>query len=312
MEQNLNQYKIFYAVASAGSISKASENLYISQPAVSKSVSKLESSLGVTLLKRVSRGISLTEEGKALYEQLGIAFSAIEAGERKIKTIHGLGVGKIRIGVSASLCRYILLPYLKGFIEDNPHIRVTIDCRSSAQTTALLAQGKIDAAVAVKSDIISEENFIALGELEDIFVATPTYIDNLKMRTGADISDTYSLLSSADLMLLDEKNVTRIFVDEYLRSCGIEPNNYLEVTNMDLLIEFAKIGMGIACVIRQVASDGLKSGSIIEIPLEKPMKRRTVGIVFAKDKFSSAAAEKLKEWVMSNKDNIAASAGGVL
>ena len=97
MEQNLNQYRIFYAVAQAGSISKASEKLYISQPAVSKSISKLEESLDAVLLKRSRKGITLTDEGKTLFEQLRIAFAAIEAGEKKIKNLHDLGIGKIKM-----------------------------------------------------------------------------------------------------------------------------------------------------------------------------------------------------------------------
>ena len=70
MEQNLSQYRIFYAVALAGNISKAAKELYISQPAISKSISKLEDSLHTTLFTRNSRGVQLTEEGQVLFEPL--------------------------------------------------------------------------------------------------------------------------------------------------------------------------------------------------------------------------------------------------
>ena len=306
MEQNLNQYRIFYAVAQAGSISKASESLYISQPAVSKSVSKLEESLGSLLLKRSRKGITLTEEGKTLFEQLRVAFSAIEAGEKKIKNLKELGVGKIKIGASASLCRYILMPFLKGFIEENPHVRITIDNQSSATCLRSLEQGKIEAALVVKSETEDfGEDFIPVSYLEDIFVGTKTYIENLKKRIGAPDADTATLLENANLMLLDEENVSRVFVDNYFSRNGIEVNKCLEVTNMDLLIEFAKIGMGIACVIRDVAVEELKKGSIVELKLEMPMNRRTVGFVFSKENLALPAVEKFRKWVLDNKERIA-------
>lgn len=305
MEQNLNQYRIFYAVAQAGSISKASEKLYISQPAVSKSISKLEESLDAILLKRSRKGITLTDEGKTLFEQLRIAFAAIEAGEKKIKNLHDLGIGKIRIGVSASLCRFVLVPFLKGFIEENPHVRITIDNQSSAKTMKLLEQGKIDAALVVNQNGNDfADDFIPISELEDIFVATPTYIENLKTRISTPDADTPTLLESANLMLLDEENISRVFVDNYLNQHGIEVNKFLEVTNMDLLIEFAKIGMGVACIIREMAKRELSEGSVIELPLKFPMNKRTVGFVFPKENLAVPTVSNFRKYVLENKERI--------
>ncbi|MBE6837436.1 MAG: LysR family transcriptional regulator [Ruminococcus sp.] len=305
MEQNLNQYRIFYAVAQAGSISKASEKLYISQPAVSKSISKLEESLDAVLLKRSRKGITLTDEGKTLFEQLGIAFAAIEAGEKKIKNLHDLGIGKIKIGVSASLCRFILVPFLKGFIEENPHVSITIVNQSSAKTFKLLEQGKIDAALVVNQNGDDfGDDFIAVSELEDIFVATPTYIENLKTRIASPDADTPTLLESANLMLLDEENISRIFVDNYLNQHGIEVNKFLEVTNMDLLIEFAKIGMGVSCVIREMARKELDEGSLVELPLKFPMNKRTVGFILPKENLAVPTVSNFKKFIVENMEQI--------
>ncbi len=305
MEQNLNQYRIFYAVAQAGSISKASENLYISQPAVSKSISKLEESLDAVLLKRSRKGITLTDEGETLYEQLRIAFSAIEAGEKKIKNLHDLGIGKIKIGVPASLCRKLLVPFLKGFIEENPHIRITIDNQSTAKTLKALEQGKIETALVVKHDGEDfGEGFIPVSELEDVFVANPKYIENLKKRIGNPDADTISILEQANLMLLDEENVSRVFVDNYLNQNGIAANKTLEVTNMDLLIDFAKIGMGVSCVIKEVAQKELKEGSIVELPLRTPMNKRSVGFIFPKENLTVPSVAKFRKFIVENKNKI--------
>ena len=281
MNNNLNQLKIFYTVAAEGNISAAARKLFISQPAISMALSKLEESLDVTLLKRSSRGVSLTYEGKILYEQLETAFSAIDEGEQKIRNIKNLGLGKIKIGTSSSLCKFILIPYLKKYIEENPHIKIVIECQSSAKSLRLLENGRLDIALVVNQENNIKSDFLPLGEFEDIFIANKTYIDNLKLREKRELS-TNEILKSGNLMLLDEENLSRVFVDKYLREHKIEAKGIIEVTSMDLLIDFAKIGMGISCVIKQFVEDDLKNGSITELKLETPMNKRTIGLAYPK------------------------------
>ena len=113
---NIPLYHIFLTVARSSSISGAAKSLYISQPAVSKSIKKL-----VSLIKRSSKGITLTNEGNILYRYLHSAFETISAGEDTLRHIHELGIGHIRIGVSSTLCKHILLPCLKDFLTEYPH-----------------------------------------------------------------------------------------------------------------------------------------------------------------------------------------------
>ena len=141
MEQHLSQYKIFYEVARTGNISKAAKELFISQPAISKAISKLEESLNTTLFLRSSRGVSLTEEGELLFEYVRTAFESLSRGEEELKRIREFQIGHLRIGVSNTLCKHILLPYLKGFVEQYPHIRITIESQDSIQTLSMLDQG---------------------------------------------------------------------------------------------------------------------------------------------------------------------------
>ena len=144
MEQHLTQYRIFYAVARAGNISRAAKELFISQPAISKSISKLEESLGMALFIRNSRGVSLTAEGQVLFQHVEAAFEALERGENELKQIQNLHIGQLKIGVSNTLCKYILLPYLKGFIAQYPHVRILIESQDTARTISMLEQQKLD------------------------------------------------------------------------------------------------------------------------------------------------------------------------
>ena len=276
MEQNLSQYKIFYEVAKAGNISKAAKELYISQPAISKAISKLEDSLGLSLFTRSSRGVQLTSEGEILFEHTREAFDALDRGEQELKRIQEFDIGHLRIGVSNTLCKYILLPYLKTFIDQYPHMKVTIESQATAQTLARLEQQKIDLGLVAEPSVRRDLAFIPVMDIQDTFVTTPNYLENLYLREGQDTS----LFETGNIMLLDTSNMTRNHVDEYMAENNIFPHQILEVTTMDLLIEFAKIGLGIACVIKELVQKELDSGMLVEIPLDIPIHRRTIGFAY--------------------------------
>lgn len=277
MDQNLSLYKIFSVVASTGNISAAAKKLFISQPAISKSINRLEESLKVRLFVRGARGVTLTEEGRLLQLHVNAAFESIDSAEAKLKQIADLGMGHVRIGVSTTLCKYMLMPYLKDFIRSYPHIRITLHCQSTNETLSMLTQGHIDIGLIAKPEHTKNIHFHALGEIQDTFVATKTYLDNLKLRESMDTSTIFDV---ATLMLLDQNNMTRKYIDDYLSDNHIIVNNLLEITSMDLLIDFAKIGMGVACIIREFIIQELTAGALVEVPLAIPIHKRTVGFAY--------------------------------
>lgn len=289
MESNLSLYHIFYTVALQGNISRAANELFISQPAISKAIQKLESSLGVTLFHRSSRGVVLTEEGKLLFEQVRIAFEAIEKGEEELTRMKELGVGHLRIGVSTTLCKYLLLSYLKGFVEQYPHIKITIQCQSTFDTVKLLEEDKIDIGLIGEPKHLKQLAFYPVATIQDTFVTTKTYYDNLKIRASSDVLDIFK---EGNLMLLNEENITRQYITNYFQETQIELNQVLEVSNMDLLIEFAKIGIGIACVIKEFVMTELQNGSLIELPLLDKIPPRHVGFAYNNRKIQTEAMEK--------------------
>ena len=276
MNQNLSSYWIFYTVANAGNISKAAKELYISQPAISKSIQKLEESLNCKLFSRSSRGVILTEEGSLLYDHVREAFETLGAGEEKLKRSIELGVGHLKIGVSSTLCKYMLLPYLKEFIRRYPHISISINCQSTNDTLKLLDDNKIDIGLIGKPDNLKNINFYFLENIEDTFVATSEYIHNLNMR-GIKNDE---ILENSTLMLLNKNNMSRKYIDDYFQDNQITIADSIDISNMDLLIDFAKIGVGIACVIKSFVSKELEDGCLVEIPLSIPIQQREVGFAY--------------------------------
>ena len=279
MEQHLAQYRIFFEVAKAGSISKAAKLLYISQPAISKSILRLEENLEIALFTRTSKGVSLTPEGQIFYEYLQNAFSAIEAGEIHLAKIKQFNIGKITIGTSNTLCKYILLPYLNKFMKENPHTMVSIFTQSSDKTSLLLSENKIDIGLVAKPAKTQSMSYINIMEIHDIFVATPAYLSSLKHI----FDKSFNPLRDGNIMLLDKNNATRRFIDNCIEGSKLHLNQSIETGNMELLIEFAKTGIGIACVIKEFIQKELEEGTLVEIEMPPDLYIPKRDIVFIYD-----------------------------
>ncbi len=301
MENNLTLYHVFLSVATCGNITKAAEELYISQPAVSKSIQKLESSLGVTLFTRNTRGVSLTYEGKLLHQEISKAFDAIHEGENHLRNCLTLGISYLRIGVSSTLCKYVLLPYLKKFIQKYPHVRISIECQSTYETMKLLEDGRIDIGLVGAPDEINHLDFFSLGTIEDVFVASPQYLKHLQERieTQSDDNQETTLLEKGTLMLLNKENITRQHIERYFRDISFSPTNLIEVTSMDLLIDFAKIGLGIACVIKDFVAEEIKNNQLIPLPLSLAIPKREIGFIYCGSSTSSVAVRNFIEIIKS-------------
>lgn len=285
MNQSLSSYYIFYEVAQAGSFSKAAAQLYISQPAISRSIQKLEDSMGTRLFLRTPKGVRLTPEGTILYHHLETAFSSIESAEQKIETLTNSEGGTLHIGVSTTLCKHLLLPYLSAFIRQYPAINIRIRCQSSNETLQMLTDDTIDIGLVGMPEQKSNLCYDHLLEIEDIFVATASYMKHLPPKAVT----TREILESSTLMLLDKKNMTRQYIDDYLTQNQIRTKDYIEISDMDLLIEFAKISVGVACVIKNFVTEELKKRELIQIPLDLPIHKRNVGFAYKKTQLQNKA-----------------------
>ena len=144
----------------------------------------------------------------------------------------------------------------------------------------LLEEGKLDIGLVGKQ--FRSFEFFPLKSIQDTFVASPTYLANLKEREPGLAKDSVSLLQQVNLMLLDDKNLSRLHLEDYFSKHNLHSGQTLEVNNMDLLIEFSKIGLGVGCVIREFVEKELAEGSLIELTLPHSITKRTAGFVYNK------------------------------
>ena len=289
MEQNLNLYQVFYEVAGCRNFSVAAKKLYISQPAVSKAISRLEENLNTVLFRRSSKGAILTRERELLYRYVEQALGMLKAGEDELALSASRKVCPLSIGVSTMLCKYILLPVLKSFMEENPNIKISISCLSTYDTLALLQEGSIDIGlVGISSPEETGKNhpitYLPLKRIEDIFVATDSYLLSFQNESREKIREKEDFLKDtlkkASFIMLDKENISRKHVDTFLAEHQIVLQNVIEVNNMDLAIEFARAGLGIACVIRDFVEKDLKNGILRELKLGHKIPKRQIGFAY--------------------------------
>jgi len=283
MDINFELYKIFYYCAQNKSFSIAAKKLFITQSAVSQSIKSLEKRLGVTLFFRKSRSIQLTSEGELLYSYASQAFNFLKAAEIKLQEIEGLRAGEIRIGVSDSICKYFIMPYIKQFGQKYPNVAIKVINRTTPQLLEVLKNGLVDIAIStlpVTQEVFSSVPFI---NVKDIFVASHRFSE-LKNKAVP-----LSTLTKYPLVMLQSDSSTRKSIDAFFSSNGLVCSPEIELESLELLVEFAKIGTGIAYVLKESAVDLIESGDLFEIQTEECLPLREVGIVKMKNVLLSKA-----------------------
>ena len=281
MPADLDLYSIFCTVARCGSLSHAARELYVSQPAISQSMHRLEYMLGCTLFTRTSRGITLTSEGRMLYSYADKAISLISAAEDKLNRMRTLQSGGLMIGASDTLCQFFLLPYLEKFHTEYPEVQLQVTNRTTPDTVELLKVGKVDIALVNLPVVDSALCVRDVLKVHDVFVASDRFA-HLKGRK----------VTMAELAR--EPLVASV--------CNVTLHPEIELGAHSLLVNFAKIGLGVACVTYEFASEAINSGELFKIDLAEPMPSRGIGLISLEGVPLSAAAERFINIVMENQN----------
>lgn len=278
MSINLELYKIFYAVASCGSLTKAAQELYLSQPAVSQAIKQLESQIGGRLFARTSKGMELTYEGKMVYGYVEQANELFNIAETKFTQIKKLAFGEIRIGASDTLTKHFLFPHIKAFTEKYPDLEIKLTNRTTGETLNYLKSGKVD--VGFVNLPITDGHFFEIKEcmsLQDVFVVGGKFTDACQK------IKSYSDLKKYPVLLLEKPSNTRVNLDNELLKFGVKLTPTMELGSIETLIDFAKGGLGITCVPREYILQELKSGKLKELKFPVDLPPRAVGMVKLRD-----------------------------
>ncbi len=290
----METYYVFYIVAEYGNISKAAKKLFVSQPAVTKSIKNLEENLGIKLFNRNSKGVQLTEEGKVLYEYVKNAYIQIEKGEKIVKQLKNKSKGVVRIGISNTLCKYYFMPFLKGFHEKYPDIKIEITNRVTLETLELFEKGSLDCAIVSKVEGVSSNlKFEELLKIQDIFVSKEKPIKSV-----FPLED----LKKFPMLFLEKKNATRKYIDEYLLKNNVDLEIDIEISSMEFLVEFAKIGLGVASVIENFVIEELAKKELYKWEIEPAIEPRFIGLLYNEKTNLSIASQTFIDFMKNKKE----------
>lgn len=294
---DLNLYKIFSKVAETKNITKAAEKLYVSQPAITKSIKQLEKNLGGTLFIRTKKGVELTEEGKVLYLHVKKILDDISNAQNKFSSLINLEEGKIRIGASATVTKHFLMPYIEKFHNMYPSIEICIVNELTKNLVKDLKYGYLDFLVTnMPINTSSDLNVEVCAKLHDTFATSKKYIDFKNKKIKLSDIEKYKTIAQK------EPSNTREFLNNFMKQNDILFKPDIEIVSYALVVEFIKSGFGIGYVTKEFVKEELKNGDIYEVLTDKEIPERNLGIVTLKNNIPNFASQKFIELLKEDID----------
>ncbi|KJD44400.1 LysR family transcriptional regulator [Paenibacillus terrae] len=295
MDINYELYKIFYITVKAGSMSNAAKELFTSQSAVSQSIKSLENKLGGQLFHRRAQGVSLTVEGEALFQYVEQSYELLQAAERKFSELRNLDAGQLRIAVSTTACSNFLMQYLERFSLAYPNIEIYIKDQSTHSTIKQLESGEVDIGIINLNGSRDSLTVIGKIEIQDCFVVSERF---------KEICDKpiflKELVVNYPIILMQKGLNTRKYIDNFFTSYGLKVIPKVELSTMELLIEFAKKGLGISCVIEDFVRSDLDQQQLFKVPIQETIPKRFLSIAIKKDLPLSSATQRFIELFQSS------------
>jgi len=288
---NLNLYKIFYDVAQYGSVSTASKNLMISQPAISRSIKKLEEDLNVTLFYRTLNGMILTEKGKELLGYVEDACNSLRIGERTMMEANNLIKGKLSIGVPSHIASFYIFDKIRKFHKDYPNIEVSIISRCTAELIKLLENHEIDFVIDT-SPICGNEKELHIEELIHcphcfVSLASDNY-DNVKS-----IKDLEEVPLILPIMLTSHRK--RLHEIE-LENC-VNFNNVLSIETSEMIREAVLNGNGVGYILKDVVQKDIDAGKLKVLSVKEELPFVTVNLVYIDKYLMNAPKEFIDKYL---------------
>jgi len=286
---DLRQIRAFVEVADAASFTQAANKLCLTQSAVSHSIRGLEEQLGSKLVDRVGKRICVTQDGMVFLRRCRRVLQELESAVQELDALHRWGQGRIRIGATHSLCRYLLPSILREFRERFPRCEVHIEPADTAQLISLLDSSKLDIALGIQSRHPQWCRFQALFEDELLFVVSPSH-------PWAKLDDlTLGKLESESLIVYGSASETYRLIRTHFEEAGVKLRASLSLGDMGAIKEMARTGMGVGIVAPWVAASELQRGELVALPIHKKLLSRTWGAYTHESKEFSVQEEAFVE-----------------
>jgi DNA-binding transcriptional LysR family regulator len=283
---NLNQLRVFHAVAQTRSFTRAAGAVHLTQPGISKHVKQLEEYYGVPLFDRLGKTVALTEAGKILFETTQEIVGAITAAEERIRELQGGSArGKLALGASFTVGIYVMPNLLSSFRRQYPAIETTLDIMLSKEIVAKVLDNSFDVGVVgheVRHDKLIARDFMT-DELVAIISVTHKWASKKRIRPQELIGEPF--IASA------KGSGTRAVVEGRLRQHGITLNKVMDFGNTEGVKKAVEAGLGVSILSKSVVQRELSAGLLRVLFLAGMNMKREYSYVYRKDKYLSNAAK---------------------
>lgn len=288
---NLNQLKIFYFAAKRGNLSAAAQELFITQPAVTKGIQRLQEFYEMKFVDHIGKKLVLTDAGAVLYDITEKIFELDQHAEESIRDFQQRKRGHIRILSSESFGDYYLPRIIIPFSKKHPLVRISMNILPTEQV--------VENAATLNSDLgfisypIEHKKLVVKEVLEDqLMIITPPEhpLTLKKVLEPQDLRD--------ELMVMHETgSAPRRAIEDYIRRNNIPVSIPLEISSNRAIKRSVEEGLGIALISRKVANEEIQTGRLAAIPLSDPSMKRTFYMVYHKDKYLSDTLQSFIDMV---------------
>lgn len=295
---NLNLYKTFYDVAKYGSITKAAEYSYTSQPAISKSIKKLEEDLGTKLFYRTLSGVTLTDKGKELLYFVEKSYSNLILAERTMLETENLERGKLSIGMPSNIGSFFLFDKIIDFHKLYPNIEITIITGSTSNLINLLDSHKVDFVIDTSPIDVKLDEGMKVTKLDEVkycFVAKKD-TKNKEYKNITKLSD----LKNMPLILPIPGTANRKDLDELLLKEKIEIENVINIHTSEMIISAVKKDLGIGYIIYNLVEDDIKNNELELLNIDKTLPTVEINIIFDASYLTSAPKKFIENYIDYN------------
>ena len=291
---NLNLYKTFYEVAKYGSISETAKNTYSSQPAISKSIKKLESDLNVKLFYRTINGVELTEKGKELLFYVEKSYNNLAIAERKLIETSNLERGKLSIGMPSNIGTFFVFDHIIDFHKRYPNIEITIITGTTTTLLNDLESHKVDFIIDT-SPINTSNSDIIIKKLEKV-----NYRFIGKSNGVVDIDSIKSLkdLENIPLILPVPNTTNRNELDTLLLENNININNVINIYTSEMIISAIKNDLGIGYIIENVVEKELNSGEFKIVNIKEMLPTSTINLVYNENYLTESSIKFINDYII--------------
>lgn len=294
MNSNFEYYKIFYYVAKYENLTKAATALKTSQPAVTRTIHKLEGELGCRLFTRSKTGMKLTPEGRTFYGYVAAGCAQFFKGENDLSNLISLENGTIYISATETALHCYLFQSMEEFNSLYPNVRFKILNNSTTESVNAVKEGKVDLAfVSANLQVAKPLRMKILRKYRDILIAGKRFEE---LKAGKEELSLKELVSYPWISLTAE-TITRRFLNEYFEKNGLTFAPDMELATTDMILPAVRHNLGLGFIPAEFADAELKSGQVFEIKVKEKLPERNIILIYDMEYPQSIAAKEFQKFL---------------